>query len=67
MKELEKLIMAFYKKNYYLQGFLPLEKEPPVLIGWRLGGLQNPSGRCGEAKHVAPAGNPIPAVQPVAC
>jgi hypothetical protein len=32
----------------------------------RLGGPQNRSGRRGEEKHLAPAGNPTPAVQPVA-
>jgi hypothetical protein len=29
-------------------------------------GPKNRSGRCGEEKHLAPAGNPTPAVQPVA-
>jgi hypothetical protein len=33
MKELEKLIMALYKRKYNLQRFLPPEKEPLVLIG----------------------------------
>jgi hypothetical protein len=32
----------------------------------RLGAPQNRSGRCGEEKHLAPAGNPTPVVQPVA-
>jgi hypothetical protein len=32
MKELEKFIMAIYKKNYNLQRFLPPQKEPPVFI-----------------------------------
>jgi hypothetical protein len=32
----------------------------------RLGGPQNRSGRCEEEKHLAPAGNPTPAVQPMA-
>jgi hypothetical protein len=31
MKELEKLIMALYKKNIICKGFLPPEIEPPVL------------------------------------
>jgi hypothetical protein len=45
---------------------LPQEKEPPLLIGQRLGGPQNWSGRCGEEKYLPPAGNPTPSVQPVA-
>jgi hypothetical protein len=33
MNEFEKLIMALYKNNCNLQGFLAPEKEPPVLTG----------------------------------
>jgi hypothetical protein len=65
MKELEKLIMALYKNNYNLQRFLPPQKEPQYSLERRLGGPQNQSGRCGEEKHLAPARNPSPAVQPV--
>jgi hypothetical protein len=42
------------------KGFYHLPLDRP------LGGLQNRSSRCGEEKHLAPAGNPSPAVQPVA-
>jgi hypothetical protein len=52
MKELEKLIMALHKNNYNLQRFSPPEIEPPVLNG--------------EEKHLAFAGNPTPAAQPIA-
>jgi hypothetical protein len=62
MKELEKLTMALYKNNYNLQTFLPPRKSPRYSIG----GPQNGFGRCGEEKHLAPAGNSTPAVQPVA-
>jgi hypothetical protein len=65
VKELEKLIMALYKNNYNLQRFLPPEVEPPVLTGKEADGPQNRSERCREEKHLAPAGNPTPAVQPV--
>jgi hypothetical protein len=44
----------------------PPEKSPRYSLDKRLGGPQNRSGRCGEEKHLAPAGNPTPAVQPVA-
>jgi hypothetical protein len=53
--------MALYKNNYNFHSLVPPEKEPPVLTG-----PQNQSGRCGDEKHLAPAGNPTPAVQPVA-
>jgi hypothetical protein len=66
MKELEKLIMALYKKNYNLQRFLLPEKEPRYSLDRRLGGPQNWSGHCREEKHFAPARNPTPAVQPTA-
>jgi hypothetical protein len=52
MKELEKIIMALHKNNYNLQRFSPHEIETPVIAG--------------EEKHLAPAANPTPAVQPVA-
>jgi hypothetical protein len=62
MKELEKLIMAVYtKKIINCKVFYPrysLDRRP--------GGPQNLSGRGGEEKHIAPAGNPTLAVQPVA-
>jgi hypothetical protein len=59
--------MALYKNNYNLQRFLPPENEPPLFsLDGRLGGPQNRSGSCGEKKHLAPTGNPTPAVQPVA-
>jgi hypothetical protein len=44
----------------------PKRKSPWYSLDRRLGGPQNRSGRCGEEKHFAPAGNPTPAVQPVA-
>jgi hypothetical protein len=44
--------MALHKNNYNLQRFSTPEIEPPVLSG--------------EDKHLAPAGNPTPAVQSVA-
>jgi hypothetical protein len=42
------------------------EKIPRYSLDRRLGGPQNRSGRYGEEKHLAPAGNLTPAVQPVA-
>jgi hypothetical protein len=42
----------------------PPEKSLWYSLDRRLGGPQNRSGRCGEEKHLAPAGNPTPAVQP---
>jgi hypothetical protein len=44
----------------------PPEKSPRCSLDRRLGGPQNQSGRCGEEKHLDPAANPTPAVQPVA-
>jgi hypothetical protein len=44
----------------------PPEKSPRYSLDRRLGGPQNRSGRCGEEKHLAPAENPTPAIQPVA-
>jgi hypothetical protein len=44
----------------------PPEKNPQYSLDRRLVGPQNRSGRCGEEKHLAPARNPTPAVQPVA-
>jgi hypothetical protein len=44
----------------------PPEKSPRYSLDSRLGGPQNRSGHCGEEKHLAPAGNPTPAVQLVA-
>jgi hypothetical protein len=41
------------------------EKSPRYPLDRRLGGPQNRSGRCGEEKRLAHAGNPTPAVQPV--
>jgi hypothetical protein len=41
-------------------------KSPRYSLDRRLGGPQNRSGRCGVEKHLAPVGNPTPAVQPVA-
>jgi hypothetical protein len=66
MKELEKLIMALYKNNHNLLRFSSPMKELPVLLYRRLGGPQNRSGRRGEEKHLAPARNPTPAVNPYA-
>jgi hypothetical protein len=65
-EELEKLIMSLYKKNIICKGFYPQRKSPQYSLDRRLGGPQNGSGRCGEEKHLAPAGNPTPAVQPIA-
>jgi hypothetical protein len=45
---------------------LPPGKEPPVLIRYEAGWAQSRSGRCGEEKNLAPAGNRTPVVQPVA-
>jgi hypothetical protein len=44
----------------------PPEKSPRYSLDRRLGGPPTWSGHCGEEKHLAPAGNPILAVQPVA-
>jgi hypothetical protein len=44
--------MALHKNNCNLERFSPPEIEHPVLTG--------------EEKHLAPVGNPTPAVQPVA-
>jgi hypothetical protein len=44
----------------------PPEKSPRYSLDRRLGGPQNRPGSCGEEKHVPPAANPNPAVQPVA-
>jgi hypothetical protein len=49
-----------------MRRFLPPREWPWYSLDRRLGGPQNRSGRCGEEKHLAPAGNPTPAVQPVA-
>jgi hypothetical protein len=66
MKKLEKLIIPLYKKIIIFKGFYPRRKSPRYSFDRRLGGPQNRSGRCGEEKHLAPAGNPTPAVQPLA-
>jgi hypothetical protein len=50
--------MALYKKNYNLQRYS---------LDRRLNGPRNQSEHCGEEKHLAPARNPAPAVQPIAC
>jgi hypothetical protein len=44
---------------------LPLAKEPWYPLDRRLGESQSRSGRCGEEKNLAPAGNRIPAVQTI--
>jgi hypothetical protein len=44
----------------------PRERTPLYSLDRRLGEPQNRSGPCGEDKHVAPEGNPTPAVQSVA-
>jgi hypothetical protein len=41
-------------------------KSPWYPLDRRLGGPQNRPGRYREKKNIAPAGNPTPAVQPVA-
>jgi hypothetical protein len=43
----------------------PWGKSPRYPLDMRLGGLESRSGRCGEEKHLAPAGNRTPAVHPV--
>jgi hypothetical protein len=59
-------IMGLYKNNHNLQRFsYPPRKSPQYSLYRSLGGPQNRSGRC-EDKHLAPARNPNPAVQPVA-
>jgi hypothetical protein len=65
MKELDKLIMAVVSQ-LHAPNAKTLEKSPRYSLNRRLGGPQNLSRRCGEEKHLAPAGNPTPAVQPVA-
>jgi hypothetical protein len=45
--------------------FYPREKSPRYPLETRLGGPQSRSGRCGEEKNLASAGNRTPAVQPV--
>jgi hypothetical protein len=66
MKELEKSIMALYKKIIICKAFNPRSKSPRYSLDRRVGEPQNRSGRCGEEKYLAPAGNPTQAVQPVA-
>jgi hypothetical protein len=64
-KELEKWIMALYKKIYIIcKGFNPRRKRPRYSLDRRLGGPQNRSGRCGEEKHLAPANPVCPARSP---
>jgi hypothetical protein len=53
--------MALYTNNHNLQRFSPPRKSPRYSLYRSLGGPQNWSGRCGEEKHLAPAGNPNPA------
>jgi hypothetical protein len=65
MKELEKLIMALIKIIIICKDFYPPRKSPRYSLDRRLGRPRNRSGRCGEEKLLAPAGNPTPAVQPV--
>jgi hypothetical protein len=43
----------------------PPEKSPRYSLNRWLGGPQNRSGRYGEEKRLAPAGNPTTSVQPV--
>jgi hypothetical protein len=45
---------------------LSLRKEPRYPLDKRKGGPQRRSGRCGEEKNLAPAGNRTPAAQSVA-
>jgi hypothetical protein len=66
MKELEKLIMALYKNNHNLLMFSSPVKEPPLSLDRRLGVPRNRFGCRGEEKHLAPARNPAPAVNPYA-
>jgi hypothetical protein len=40
MKELEKLIMALYKKKLICKGFYPWRKSPRYSLDRRLGGPQ---------------------------
>jgi hypothetical protein len=61
MKELEKLIMAVYL-SFTSRPFYPQRKSPRYSLDRRPGGPQNRSRRCGEEKHLAPAGNPTPAM-----
>jgi hypothetical protein len=49
------------------QPFYPQRESPGYSMHRRLGGPQNWSGSCGEEKHLPPAVNPNPFVQPVAC
>jgi hypothetical protein len=53
------------KKITISKGFNPRRKSPQYSLDRRLGGPQNRPGRGGEEKHLAPARNPTPAVQPV--
>jgi hypothetical protein len=65
MKELEKLIMAVVSL-LHAPTVLPPEKEPGTHWIGAWVGPRSGSERCGEEKHLALAGNPNPAVQPVA-
>jgi hypothetical protein len=59
--------MALCKKKIIVcKGFYPRRKSPLYSLDRWLGGPQNRSGRCGEEKHLAPARNSTPAVQPAA-
>jgi hypothetical protein len=60
--------MTLYKNKYNYIKIIIICKGffPRYSLYRRLGGPQNRSGRCGEEKHLALAGNPTPAVQPVA-
>jgi hypothetical protein len=46
--------------------FTPRERALLYSLDRRLGGPPNQSGQCAEEKHLTPARNPTPAVQPVA-
>jgi hypothetical protein len=56
--------MALYKNNHNLQKFLSPEKEPPVLTGYEAGWAPEPVWTLWRRE--TSAGNPTPAVQPVA-
>jgi hypothetical protein len=64
-KELKKLIMAVVSQ-LHAPNAKPPEKSTLYSLERRLGGPQNRSGRCGEEKHLAHAGNPTPPIQPEA-
>jgi hypothetical protein len=59
-EETREIHYGIIKENIICKGFYPRYS-----LDRRLGGPQNRSRSCGEEKHLAPAGNPTPAVRPV--